>query len=701
MKHTISNQAISLSVDEIGRIISLKDRTTGTELITFKEQEETFRLVIPTGRHMLAFVYGSQQQPVAITTVGQGIVIRYDSLLVEGQREPIRLELSLALIGDTPVVEARVKIENGGSRPIDEVEFPVVGGLGSLTDLLEFQPWKSLGVLHGDILANGLPITGNESDQYVRYHETAMWEDAHLGRLGLDLYGNGQGLYAGYLTPNPQDFVFKLERYPKFQVNGQAHAYPKGTRKWLRLWGVHLPQLAAGQSWASEPVTLLVHQGEWHPAAEFVARHAYPVLAKVASPRGTVKLEVAETPSWLHDFVGWTEITGKLYTGEVFHDFQRCADRVLADKAVTGLDFLFYYGHTNLGAEGADFDQSPAEDLGGEREFAEMLRRLHDGGVRMMLLDHMHHYINHDIPEYEALGLERYARIGADGKPVESRWWKETVLSCKRLAGPTPQWINICPTCEQWQEYYLDQVLKLVDRGVDGLELDCFWAAPCYSKDHGHKPGYVPLAEKIAALRRVREEALKRNPNFVFFLETMDPETRAVCDGWYNNRAVTENNRVHRFMFPHLWQQAVRIGNYGYDAVNKALQLGIGVETEIWGLRTTALDGCPELANYLGQVNALRRQYGDILIRGTFRDTLGANVISEGAFHSVLDGGAAGKALVLRNPTDQPVSAQVTSFDAKGQLLLIQPGKEANPVRRLPLTVRLKAYEAAVLISGD
>ena len=401
----------------------------------------------------------------------------------------------------------------------------------------------------------------------------------------------------------------------------------------------------------------------------------------------------------MRDFVGWTEIVGKLYTGEVFHDFQRCADRVLADKEVTGIDFLFYYGHTELGAEGADFNHAPAADLGGEQGFATMLDRLHAGGVRVMTLDHFHHYINHDIPEYERLGLERFALRNPDGSPVESHWWKETVLSCRRLQGPTPRWIEMCPCCEEWQAYYLAYVLEMVERGVDGLELDCFWSAPCYSRDHGHAPGYVPAKEKLEYLRRAREEARRRNPDFVFFLETMDPESRAVCDGWYNNRVATEDNRVQRYLFPDFTRQAVRVGNYAYDAVNRALQFGIGVETEIWGLRTTTLDGCPELARYIGQVNALRRQFGDILIRGTFRDTLGATVDGPVA-HSVLDGGAAGKALVLRNPTDKPVSSRAWMDGAEGgTLLLCRPGKAAKTVGRQPVGLQLGAFEAAVVIA--
>jgi hypothetical protein len=43
----------------------------------------------------------------------------------------------------------------------------------------------------------------------------------------------------------------------------------------------------------------------------------------------------------MDDFVGWTEIIGNLYTGEVFRDFGSCAEQVLADMKVTGTNLLF------------------------------------------------------------------------------------------------------------------------------------------------------------------------------------------------------------------------------------------------------------------------------------------------------------------------------------------------------------------------
>jgi len=133
--------------------------------------------------------------------------------------------------------------------------------------------------------------------------------------------------------------------------------------------------------------------------------------------------------------------------------------------------------------------------------------------------------------------------------------------------------------------------------------------------------------------------------------------------------------------------------------VNKALQLGIGVDTEIWGLRKTAAEACGELARYIGEVNRFKRKYADVLIRGTFRDTVGANVEGD-CFYSVLVGPGRNKALVLRNPHPRPVKARAAIRGAPGlRLLLWRPFAGAPSRRSCPIALTLKPYEAAVILA--
>jgi hypothetical protein len=486
---------------------------------------------------------------------------------------------------------------------------------------------------------------------------------------------------------SPQrDFALKLEKFPKEVPNRPAHFYPKETPRWLRVSALHVPRLAPGASWRSDPIVVMPHKGDWHPGADRYAAYRRKHLT------------LAPTPAWMDGFAGWTEILGKTYVGEVFHDYARCADTVIKDSRVTGLDLVFYYGHTKLGADGADLDHSPAPDLGGEDGFRAMVEALHANGIRIMLLDHLHGWINRELPEYTALGLDDDVVLGPDGRPLAPRWWKETFLSCRRLEGPTPVWAEICPSSGKWPDIYLGHLTRMIGLGIDGLELDCFEPSRCYSASHGHAPGADVFPQKLEFMRRVRSHAKRLNPDFVLIGETMRPEAREVVDGFYSSRFLTEQERIYRYLFPEIRQQTVLVGNYAYDQVNKALALGVGVNTEVWGLRKTALEGCPELARYMGEVNWFRRKHAPLLMHGTFRDTLGARVKGD-CLYSVLEGQDGSKALVLRNPHARPVAVEARfRTSPRSPLHLWRPFAGERRVARLPVRLRLKPYEAAVLL---
>lgn len=131
--------------------------------------------------------------------------------------------------------------------------------------------------------------------------------------------------------------------------------------------------------------------------------------------------------------------------------------------------------------------------------------------------------------------------------------------------------------------------------------------------------------------------------------------------------------------------------------------LGLGQDIEVWGLRQTALEGCPEFAPYLGQVNALRRKYAPILMHGVYRDTLGASVTEaagQPVSYAVLDGGPAGKALVVRNPSVEPVRVSAELSDVAGKrLVLARPGQDEIAPAGMPVAVVLGLYEAAILLA--
>ena len=526
-RKTLRNEFVSVSVDERGRIVSLKNRATGTELISHPRAAEAWRMIIPAGRHTIDIIEGSRQAPPRVELVaGDGfhsIIISYDKV-VGSHTWPVEARFVLSLADGSREVSARVEIVNQSEASIDEVEFPVLGGIGELAArggrrVMNLVAAGDRGSFYADVLRRGLPDTGEESNHYVRRLETAMFESDRVGGVWLDLWSEREGLLVALCSKGPE-FAFKVEKSPKEVPNAPAHRYPPGTSRWLRVWALHVPRIRPGTRWVSEPVIVMPHEEDWHGGADRYSAYRHE------------RLRLAEPPAWMADFVGWTEILGKTYLGEVFHDYGQCAQAVARDGRVTGLDLVFYYGHSKLGAEGADFDHSPAPDLGGSEGFHAMVEGLHRSGVRVMLLDHFHRWINRDLPEFESMGLSRYAVLDSEGRPVTARWWKETFLSCRRLEGPTPVWVEMCPSCEEWLHLYLDHVTEMIELGVDGLELDTFCPSACHNPAHNHPRGADMSGAKIEFMRAVRAHARRLNPDFVLIGETMAPEAREVLDGY-------------------------------------------------------------------------------------------------------------------------------------------------------------------------
>ena len=221
---TIANRQLSLTVDDKGRIISLLNKRTGTELIDCPEEAEAWRMVLPSGRHTIDFVYGSQQTPASIqvteTGPGPALTIVYDTLVVGGLSLPIRAEFTLTLHNKAGTVVAAVHLDNRSERAIDEVEFPVIGGLGGFADRkgqrsLDLIAGRDVGTFFPEVMYDGFPNLGTERDPYVRRLDTALFEYNNISMWGkpvwtgmwLDFWCAREGLYFEYCPEADGDFA--------------------------------------------------------------------------------------------------------------------------------------------------------------------------------------------------------------------------------------------------------------------------------------------------------------------------------------------------------------------------------------------------------------------------------------------------------------------------------------------------------------
>jgi hypothetical protein len=706
MKKTIENEHLSLSVDAKGRIISLLNKDTKTEIITYPEHSESWRMVIPKDQLALDIPLGSKQDnaEISITEDNGKQLLTVTHNEIKGEKVyPIKVKFYFSIDNGSNEILAWSELENNSQSLINEFECPVIGAFG----LIGYKrSKKKLGQLNlvanvaspipdgfaffNDILeAYGFPQTGYESFHYHRCYTTCMFEHNKYYGVWMDFYTEKQGLYFGYHTPKHPDFTFKIEKYPKEWHGGIKHYYPKGTDKWLRVYGLNIPRLQPGNKWKSEKFIIMPHKGQWHVGADKYSAYRHETL-KVIKP-----------PKWMDNFIGWTSILGKTFTGERGFDYKQCAEHVVKEKKVTDFDMVWYYAHTKLGAEGGDFDNGPSPDLGGETEFRNMINKLHSNGIKIMLLDQFHRWISRDVPEYKELNLEKCSVMDVNGKPIVINWSHDTYLSLKRRETPMSNYVEMCPTSEQWLNIYKNYVTQMIEYGVDGLELDILvdGGNKCYNPTHSHKPGEKMFEYRIEFMRKVREHARKLNPDFIFLGETMMASMCEVFEGYFAlSRNMSDNDRIFRYIYPEIRIQTVTTINDAFDSVNRALMFGIGVDTEIWGLRGITYRDDPELARYIGQINRFKRKYPEILINGVYKDTLGAEVKGD-VMYSILQGHGNTKALILRNVNNHPVECKAnTSYGKENKLTLWSPFKAEKKIKKLPIDLTIKPAQAVVIL---
>ena len=169
---TIGNRYVSLSVDDRGCLVGMKNRLTGSELITHSDAVEGWRMVLPSGPLTVDIACASMQRPgrVEIEEDGgvQSLVIVHEAIRVAGRRLRIRVKCTFTLAADGCEIVAQAEIDNRSNRSVDEFEFPLVGGLGGFSGKdgkrhMELVVAGDRGRFYGDVLQNGLPYTGAES----------------------------------------------------------------------------------------------------------------------------------------------------------------------------------------------------------------------------------------------------------------------------------------------------------------------------------------------------------------------------------------------------------------------------------------------------------------------------------------------------------------------------------------------------------
>lgn len=498
---------------------------------------------------------------------------------------------------------------------------------------------------------------------------------------------------------------------------------------------VHPVRVEAGQTWISGPVSIALHDGDWHWGARryraFARRSLRPQPAKPAagirtgpapsllppasapepasvsapdltpgpvpipSPASDAQAETAPLPSrrpaWLdHSDSLMAHYDFKWQDGSFTHTFADLYPLYQRAEA-EGVGHLFVAGWSSGGFDHLYPEYYPDLSLGTVMDFLDGVRQIRRSGGQVTFYTNAALF-GTDSHYHPTLG-ERWAVRNHDLSPVRLHFFnKDFTVNCRGVAG--------------YQRQIIDTVRWLAgEAGASGVYLDCYAAIgpyPCFSPEHGHPHPFTWNADARQLLQELNDILTRHRLDPFLMIEgcgdLYGPYLSAVLiHGWYYAYSYPE---MYRYTFPEFLTvdmvypahgqrfRAQGISDLAYDQLHRALILGCILwfydqeDARFCNFRTD-----PEMWAYIRQLLKLRAMVRPFLQHGEFLDDEGIEVVFTG------QGNDSARAEVQeRTRTEGQKDAQTIWRPYTGQPVVVkrfrlqQPAPVTEAATELPIT---------------
>jgi hypothetical protein len=484
-EHSLENDLCAVTVTDRGRITSLRNKVTGTELVSFRPSAgwKAITTLGCWGEHPV-----TDGENRGRLEPGPGkIEVVFDELCgAAGARLPIRLALRYELAEESDEIACSYVVENRSEEIVKEVWFPFLSGLGRVGG--DEAGYLALPRLTGRRVAG--PGVNLPSD-FVPYHDGVREgygiEYPGYGSMGwMEFYGESEGLHLGSHDPS---------------FARMTHLARREERGAFRMGFATYPFAAPGDTYTSPRFVVSPHVGDWRVGArKYRARMRGPAVG-------------IERPSWLAGAPGVRLVFMKHQTGRVYlrypdlvgvwHELREAG---LAD--VPMLVFAWFRGGHDSGYPLLE----PDPEMGGREGLAAALGAIRGDGGRVVL------YANGVLIDrsgayFKTGGGREAAMKNPDGCPYTAEYsYREegTVYPGKTFA-------VACPGAAGWEaelERMMDDAMALGASGILYDQLGGYTAHLCFDPSHGHDGPARAVSAKLDLLRRLRARASARDPDF-------------------------------------------------------------------------------------------------------------------------------------------------------------------------------------------
>ena len=654
----------------------------------------SFRMLVPIPDRRANFVLGQKQKAASVEKVSDNQVrLQWKNLLSEhGGVLPIVFTAIVTL--ENGKLSFNGTLENNSPYWIETVDYPYFGDLNPpAKDSTVAARTMWYGNLGDDEI---YPNFGNEKGYWGVDFPTKTF-GSHRSLFCL-LQAQTEGIYVEMSDPSlPYYLEYTFEQHP-----GDVHGAVVPKSDEFSGFPVHLDFRLCHFVFARPksqvkfaPIVMRGYQGGWHAGVDVYREWRNTWFKK------------PHLPDWAKDVHSWTML--RMNTPE--EDYTISYNDFLAygeEYAQYGVKAVQLVGWNIGGQDRDDPSQDTEPHLGTWQEFHDVIARVQALGVNVILFGKLNwadlttRWYQDELYKYEAkdpYGI-RYEQGGYD------------YLTPTQLAGINTRRRAVMDFADPaYREIALKEFEKILALGSTGWLWDeiCHHSGALYNfaPDHGYvPPGYI-YAGDLPLSEQLRAAADRTGPNFI--MGGQGPKT---SEDFLFAGEGPQDWLMQYFPVSEAGVSATPICQY-LDTAHSVMLAGVSGFDDREQLNNILLNRCviqyepflykghlrdfPLTMAYGKKIDDLRRKYKAWLWDGAFRDTLGADVTSNGAhrYSVFLAEGGKRAVIVVNNSSTDAISAKVSLPNA-GALILATPEQpDGQPTTG---AVDIPARSAAVVI---
>lgn len=673
----LSNGKMSVEIAADGTLVSLKNDISGHN---YASGGYLWRLYYDSVQEKEIQVTAIPQDPV-VSSEGDTITVHYASLQ-DCYGKVLKMSLTLKIVLEQDKVRFDCNMANNEPHTvIREFQYPLVRGIVLPKDHKLFTS-EAGGKLYPDPVKKVNTVSSSpykKPEQVFRQLDVKYGAKVFMNCFGL--LGEKQGLYFGSHDSSFQDTWHGMRVYKD----------EKGRFNQLECGFFKYPHCFCGKQWACCGNVVAPYNGTWHTAS------------RIYRDWVDTWYDHRPTPQWVRNMRSWQRVIFKHQYGEYFFKYTDLYGKVMQAGDAAGAEAVFLFGWWAEGMDHGNPDYSPDESQGGDAALKDAIQRFQQDGRHHLLLYYNGKLIDRESRFYRSGKGPELCRHDNTGSEILERykftgqgtWLGEYDQRTFAVATmDTPEWNNV--------------LFGLQDRAYELGAHSVFFDQLGYIEKESTNwdtsgefpvPDVYGIARRMQCLKKMRDRYADKDPDFALGAEGTVDALAQYCDythGYPENSDSFRWLNFFRYTFPDIvfTDRGLRDDSDVPRKVNMTLLDGQRNDIEIFRCRDI-ISACPIYQKYLGQANAIKEKYADLLLCGLYNDNVGIRCSNAGIEAKSFVSGNRMAVVVANQNSDRTLRGRIR---VPGYHFVESSVLGKAKVGRRGRRVRLGKYDLAVMI---